>query len=541
MRPRRRARASRQIIGNFGVALGSTIAGIFLRVLLHQMRVDPADLENMTRIELADASKRVKAQLDEVSGNIALFQGQAGQRMNDVIATAGEAVNKMLTTFTTEVGARPWSSSCKKTEEAQKDVRHAHGAERRRKARRDGRERARLDRSPPGSGAAAATARDAAQQGLRQSRRAGGADSGDHELACSRRPTRSRRRFSRSAMRPGQLEPQAAKAASSRRSFLRHVSEAAEQFRRALGVRRRDVAPGKGACSELETQARDLVGRGDARPRGGEQSPANLHGRDARSDRARARAGVKRVASRTRESRRPMSANLDGRIGEQHAAYRKGLVLGLTMAEVGILIIFMLLLLIAFDYLQRDEIVSQYREQDGRRTRAVAATEQAETSLQEMQEALGDALGVAPNDPPDDFVRLVRVVEAAARSPAGQTALAEAQELLAEMERRGRACRARRAEDGGRPRRRSRRGARVVELSRREPARLAHALREPAREIRARNRRPSVLGARRTATSTFSMTSFCAATESACASARIRIARRSERGCRCRKSTLPKR
>ncbi len=93
-----------QIIGNFGIALASTIAGIFLRVLLHQMRVDPADVEGMTRIELADASKRVKAQLDEVSGNLALFQGQAAQRMNDVIVTSGEAVNKTLTTFAQEVG-----------------------------------------------------------------------------------------------------------------------------------------------------------------------------------------------------------------------------------------------------------------------------------------------------------------------------------------------------------------------------------------------------------------------------------------------------
>ena len=103
-RARRNGAAARsgveQIIANFGIALASTIAGIFLRVLLHQMRVDPGDVEGMTRIELADASKRVKAQLDEVSGNLALFQGQAAQRMNDVIASSGEAVNKTLTTFT---------------------------------------------------------------------------------------------------------------------------------------------------------------------------------------------------------------------------------------------------------------------------------------------------------------------------------------------------------------------------------------------------------------------------------------------------------
>jgi len=36
------------------------------------------------------------------------------------------------------------------------------------------------------------------------------------------------------------------------------------------------------------------------------------------------------------------------RIAEQNAAYRRGVVLGLTMAEVGILIIFVLLLLVGF-------------------------------------------------------------------------------------------------------------------------------------------------------------------------------------------------
>lgn len=110
-----------QIIANFGVALGSTIAGIFLRVLLHQMRVDPADVEGMTRIELADASKRMKAQLDQVSGNIALHQGQAAQRMNDVLAAAAENVTEMLAAVTTEVG-QSMGSLLAQTAEAQRNA-----------------------------------------------------------------------------------------------------------------------------------------------------------------------------------------------------------------------------------------------------------------------------------------------------------------------------------------------------------------------------------------------------------------------------------
>ena len=65
-----------EIISNFGIALASTVAGIFLRVFLHQMRVDPADVENMTRIELSDASKRVRASLDTVYLDFGRFHSE---------------------------------------------------------------------------------------------------------------------------------------------------------------------------------------------------------------------------------------------------------------------------------------------------------------------------------------------------------------------------------------------------------------------------------------------------------------------------------
>lgn len=78
---------ARQIIANFGVALASTIAGIFLRIVLHQMRVDPADVESMTRIELSDASKRVRASLDNVTNDLGRFHDEVRQRTSDVVAS----------------------------------------------------------------------------------------------------------------------------------------------------------------------------------------------------------------------------------------------------------------------------------------------------------------------------------------------------------------------------------------------------------------------------------------------------------------------
>jgi|GEM_PF-1386274 len=126
-----------------------------------------------------------------------------------------------------------------------------------------------------------------------------------------------------------------------------------------------------------------------------------------------------------------MRVRSEGRIGEQHAAYRKGLVLGLTMAEVGILIIFVLLLLIAFDGVRRDQLVSQYANKSAVEPERLEELLQQESSLREI----GKLLGADAYEVPDDFVRLVRVVEAAARTPGGEAALTEARALLAEMER----------------------------------------------------------------------------------------------------------
>lgn len=82
--------ATAQIVSNFGIALASTILGIFLRVVLHQMRVDPADVESMTRIELAEAAKRVKSVLDSLDRDIAIHHQEACQRLNDVVSSFTE-------------------------------------------------------------------------------------------------------------------------------------------------------------------------------------------------------------------------------------------------------------------------------------------------------------------------------------------------------------------------------------------------------------------------------------------------------------------
>lgn len=71
------------IIQNFGVAVGSTIAGVALRVLFHQMRQDPEDVEGAARLELAEASRRVRRELDASVRDFASFRRATQQQISE--------------------------------------------------------------------------------------------------------------------------------------------------------------------------------------------------------------------------------------------------------------------------------------------------------------------------------------------------------------------------------------------------------------------------------------------------------------------------
>src|SRR5436190_122066 len=58
--------AQEQIITNFGIAIATTIVGLALRVMFNQMRQDPPEVERVSRLELADASRRLRRELDAV-------------------------------------------------------------------------------------------------------------------------------------------------------------------------------------------------------------------------------------------------------------------------------------------------------------------------------------------------------------------------------------------------------------------------------------------------------------------------------------------
>jgi hypothetical protein len=118
-----------------------------------------------------------------------------------------------------------------------------------------------------------------------------------------------------------------------------------------------------------------------------------------------------------------------GRIGEQNTSYRKGLVLGLTMAEAALLIIFVLLLLLAFTEFRRRALELAFQGQTPLSKSEVLQLRESQKQLA----SVGDALGVTESLPPDDFSRLVRVLVEQSKGGKGATALQEASKTLREM------------------------------------------------------------------------------------------------------------
>ena len=76
------AGSAEQIVQNFGIAIASTIAGITLRILFNQMRRDPVEVEATARLELAEASRRVKRELESTVLEFGYFRRMAQQSID---------------------------------------------------------------------------------------------------------------------------------------------------------------------------------------------------------------------------------------------------------------------------------------------------------------------------------------------------------------------------------------------------------------------------------------------------------------------------
>jgi hypothetical protein len=92
-------RAAEEIVQNFGIAIGSTITGIGLRVIFNQMRRDPVEVERIMRLELADAARRVRRELDSTVVEFSHFRRSAQQAAADSFSQVIEKFDAIAAKF----------------------------------------------------------------------------------------------------------------------------------------------------------------------------------------------------------------------------------------------------------------------------------------------------------------------------------------------------------------------------------------------------------------------------------------------------------
>jgi ABC-type transporter Mla subunit MlaD len=97
------AGSAEQIVQNFGIAIASTISGIALRILFNQMRRDPVEVEATARLELAEASRRVKRELESAILEFGYFRRTTQQSIGDAMDEVRESMDKVRGLFAGEV------------------------------------------------------------------------------------------------------------------------------------------------------------------------------------------------------------------------------------------------------------------------------------------------------------------------------------------------------------------------------------------------------------------------------------------------------
>jgi hypothetical protein len=88
------AGSAEQIVQNFGIAIASTIAGISMRIFFNQMRRDPIEVESSARLELAEASRRVKRELESTILEFGYFRRMTQQSASDAVDEVRESIGR---------------------------------------------------------------------------------------------------------------------------------------------------------------------------------------------------------------------------------------------------------------------------------------------------------------------------------------------------------------------------------------------------------------------------------------------------------------
>jgi hypothetical protein len=93
-----------QIVANFGLALGSTITGILLRVLINQARRDTLDTEQDARMALAEAVVRLRTNIDDAVLALGSFCRSVQQVTAEQIGVTAKETNLVLKESVSRVG-----------------------------------------------------------------------------------------------------------------------------------------------------------------------------------------------------------------------------------------------------------------------------------------------------------------------------------------------------------------------------------------------------------------------------------------------------
>jgi hypothetical protein len=115
--------SAEEIVQNFGIAIASTIAGIALRIFFNQMRRDPVEVEHFARLELAEASRRVKRELDDTVLQFSFFRRATQQSITDSLEEVKALLGEARTSFVGQLGefaknsSEPLASASKKSGE----------------------------------------------------------------------------------------------------------------------------------------------------------------------------------------------------------------------------------------------------------------------------------------------------------------------------------------------------------------------------------------------------------------------------------------
>lgn len=93
-----------QIVANFGLALGSTITGILLRVLINQARRDVLETEQDARMALAEAVVRLRTNIDDAVLALGSFCRSVQQVTAEQIGVTAKETHAVLEQSVARVG-----------------------------------------------------------------------------------------------------------------------------------------------------------------------------------------------------------------------------------------------------------------------------------------------------------------------------------------------------------------------------------------------------------------------------------------------------